>query len=141
MLGGPGAEPGPPACPNQEMRDGQMDDQDLPGESPVTEVERVEKLTYDPGCSCCELLGHKWTPQIVAVLLAGPHRFSAIHTAIPTLSDKVLSRRLAELEQAGIVSRHHYLEIPPRVEYALTAAGLALEPVIAEMDRWSRELG
>lgn len=96
---------------------------------------------YSPDCLCCELLAHKWTPQIIAVLLAGPHRFSAIQAAISTLSEKVLSGRLAELEKAGIVSRTQYSEIPPRVEYALTAAGLALEPVIAEMGRWSHEFG
>ncbi len=95
---------------------------------------------YDPGCSCCELLAHKWVPQIVTVLLSGPHRFSALQKAIAGISDKVLSGRLVELERGGIISRVHYLEIPPRVEYALTEAGLALEGVIAEMDRWSREV-
>jgi len=69
----------------------------------------------------------------------GPRRFSALHAAIPGLSDKVLSRRLAELEQAGILSRAHYPEIPPRVEYALTPAGLALHGVIAEMERWTQD--
>lgn len=97
------------------------------------------RTTYAPDCLCCELLAHKWTPQIIAVLLSGPHRFSAVHTAIPSLSEKVLSRRLAELEIAGIVTRTPYAEIPPRVEYSLTPAGQGLERVIAEMDRWSRE--
>ncbi len=95
---------------------------------------------YDPGCSCCDLLAHKWIPQLVTVLLSGPHRFSALQRTIPGISDKVLSGRLVELERAGIVTRVHYPEIPPRVEYALTPAGLGLERVIAEMDRWSREV-
>ncbi len=95
---------------------------------------------YDPDCSCSKLLAHKWMPQIVAVLLSGPHRFSAVQRAIAGISDKVLSGRLVELERAGIITRVHYPEIPPRVEYALTRAGLALEGVIAEMRRWSREL-
>lgn len=95
---------------------------------------------YDAGCSCCKLLAHKWMPQIVTILLSGPHRFSALQRAIPGISDKVLSGRLVELEGAGIITRVHYPEIPPRVEYALTPAGLALEGVIAEMDRWSREV-
>lgn len=77
-------------------------------------------------------------PQIVTVLLSGPHRFSELHRAIPEISDKVLSGRLVELESAGIITRAHYPEIPPRVEYALTEAGLALEGVIREMDDWSR---
>ncbi|MGZ8698024.1 MAG: winged helix-turn-helix transcriptional regulator [Gaiellaceae bacterium] len=69
-----------------------------------------------------------------------PHRYSAVQRAIPGINDKVLSGRLVELERAGILTRVHYPEIPPRVEYALTQAGLALESVIAEMDRWSREV-
>ena len=54
------------------------------------------------------------------MLLPGAQRFSALQTAIPGLSDKVLSCRLTELEQAGIVSRAYYQEIPPRVEYTFT---------------------
>ncbi len=93
---------------------------------------------YDPGCSCCKLLAHKWVPQIVTVLLSGSHRFSELHRAIPEISDKVLSGRLVELERAGLITRTHYPEIPPRAEYALTEAGLGLEGVIREMDDWSR---
>lgn len=93
---------------------------------------------HDADCSCYELLGRKWAPQIVAVLLSGPQRFSAIHAAIAGISDNVLSRRLVEFEAAGILTRRQYREIPPRVVYSLTAAGLALEQVIAEMERWSR---
>lgn len=94
-----------------------------------------------PSHACFELFGRKWAPQIVAVLLSGPRRFSALHMAIPGLNENVLGRRLAEFEAAGIVTRKQYPEIPPRVEYALTEVGLALEPVIAEMVRWSREAG
>jgi len=92
-----------------------------------------------PGRACFELLGRKWTPQIVWALLHGPRRFSDLLASVPGLSDKVLTLRLKELERAGIVSRRQYLEIPPRVEYALTPSGLALQRVIAEMERWSRE--
>ncbi len=95
---------------------------------------------YDPGCACCRILANRWTPQIITVLLAGRHRFSELRRAIPGISDKILSRRLAQLEQAGIVARFQYAEIPPRVTYELTDAGRALEPVIAAMDRWSREV-
>ena len=92
----------------------------------------------DPNCAAYGLLGHKWAPQIVAVLLSGPHRFTALHRALPALSEKVLSRRLDELEAAGLVSRTQFAEIPPRVEYALTPIGLELRDGLAELDRWSR---
>jgi DNA-binding HxlR family transcriptional regulator len=98
-------------------------------------------VAYSVNCACCELLAHKWTPQIIAVLLAGPCRFSVIESKIPALSGKVLSQRLGELERAGIVTRAQFSEIPPRVEYDLTPAGRALEAVIAEMDRWSSRYG
>ncbi len=95
-----------------------------------------------PGrCSACsELFEHKWTAPIVASLLDRPQRFSALAARIGA-GDKVLSRRLAELVAAGLVSRTQYPEIPPRVEYALTEAGLSLGPVIAAMERWGREYG
>jgi len=92
-----------------------------------------------PGLACFELLGRKWTAQIAWVLLGGSRRFSALLEAVPGLSDKMLTRRLGELEALGIVTRTQYAEIPPRVEYALSPAGLALRRVIAEMERWSGE--
>ena len=92
-----------------------------------------------PGLACFELLASKWTPQIVWALLKGPRRFSALLAAVPGLSDKMLTRRLTELEAAGVVSRRQYAEIPPRVEYTLTPAGTALRRVIVEMERWSTE--
>jgi DNA-binding HxlR family transcriptional regulator len=95
----------------------------------------------DSGYACCELFERKWTAQIVATLFDGPQRFSAFTRQIGGLTDKVLSRRLAELEQAELISRTQYPEIPARVEYALTRAGRDLEPVIAAMERWSREHG
>jgi DNA-binding HxlR family transcriptional regulator len=91
-----------------------------------------------PGLACFELLGRKWTAQIVWALLDGPLRFSTLLETVEGVSDKMLTRRLGQLEQTGVVTRTHYAEIPPRVEYALTPAGLALRGVIAEMEQWSR---
>ena len=92
-----------------------------------------------PSHACFELFGRKWAPQIIAALLSGPRRFSSLHAAIPGLSEKVLSSRLAEFEAEGILTRQQYPEIPARVEYTLTEAGLAFEPVIREMTRWNSE--
>jgi DNA-binding HxlR family transcriptional regulator len=92
-----------------------------------------------PGLVCFELLGRKWTAQIVWALLDGPLRFSVLLETVTGLSDKMLTRRLGELEAAGIVTRTYHAEIPPRVEYELTSAGLALRSVIVEMEHWSRE--
>lgn len=84
-----------------------------------------------------EMLSKKWTIQIVAALLQGPVRFGCLQGLVAGISETVLSRRLDELQRAGLVTRKPYEEIPPRVEYALSPAGLALGPVIAALERWS----
>jgi DNA-binding HxlR family transcriptional regulator len=84
-----------------------------------------------------DLLGRKWTVEIVAALLARPRRFSELRAEVPGLGDTVLSRRLAELERAGIVSRRQFAEIPPRVVYSLTPAGRSLATALGEVERLS----
>lgn len=92
-----------------------------------------------PALRRSDLIGRKWAPEIVSALRAGPRRFSELRAGIPGLGDTVPSRRLAELERVGIVSRAPFAEIPPRVEYTLTPAGLALERLLAAIERWNRE--
>jgi DNA-binding HxlR family transcriptional regulator len=85
------------------------------------------------------LLGKRWTPLIVHVLLAGPQRFGAITAAISVLSDRVLAERLRELEAAGVVQRQIDPQGPARVEYALTPKGRDLEVVVRELHRWAHD--
>jgi DNA-binding HxlR family transcriptional regulator len=84
-----------------------------------------------------ELLGKRWTGAIVHVLLAGPMRFSELTHAIPQISDRLLSMRLKELEACGIVARQVYEDAPVRVEYDLTAKGMALDPAITALRAWA----
>lgn len=93
------------------------------------------------GAACFELLGKKWTGYLVWALLDGPKRFTELLETAPGLRDRVLSKRLKELEAAGIVTRTQYPEVPLRVEYELTGRGRELRPVIVEMERWSRKAG
>ncbi len=97
----------------------------------------------EPICSryvnAVHLLGKRWTPLIVHVLLAGPQRFGAIASAISVLSDRVLAERLRELEAAGIVQRQIDPHGPGRVEYALTSKGRDLEVVVRELHRWAHD--
>jgi DNA-binding HxlR family transcriptional regulator len=95
--------------------------------------------------SCCskyheavELIGKRWTGAILFVLMDGPLRFSEIKTLVPDLSDRLLSERLKELEAADIVERRTKDETPVRVEYALTAKGSDLEPVVRSLKGWAR---
>lgn len=83
------------------------------------------------------VLGRRWTGLILRVLLAGPHRFNAILSAIPGLSDPLLTQRLRELEAEGLVVRRVMPGTPVRVEYELTEAGQALEHVVREISAWA----
>jgi DNA-binding HxlR family transcriptional regulator len=83
-----------------------------------------------------ELLGRKWTGLIVLTLLPGARRFSELAGQLEVVSDRVLSERLKELEEAGVVERSVLPESPVRVEYRLTEKGQALEPVLKALDEW-----
>lgn len=84
-----------------------------------------------------QLLGKKWTGLIIRVLLGGPKRFKEIKQQIPGMSDRMLTERMKELEEAGICTRHVFPDIPVRIEYALTEKGKQLEPVIQSIQKWS----
>jgi DNA-binding HxlR family transcriptional regulator len=84
-----------------------------------------------------QLVGKRWVPQIVWVLLDGPRRYSALRTAIPEISDTVLSERLRELEIASILTRAVTPSMPVLIEYALTDRGRDLAKVIDGLARWA----
>lgn len=77
-------------------------------------------------------IGDKWTLLVVGVLDAGPLRFTALQQSVRGISQRMLTHTLKHLERDGLVTRTSYPEIPPRVEYELTALGhTLLEPVLA----------
>ena len=84
-----------------------------------------------------ELIGRRWTGAIIFVLMNGPASFSEILPQVPELRDRLLSERLKELEDAGIVVREVLPSRPPSVRYALTDKGRALEPVLQALTRWT----
>jgi DNA-binding HxlR family transcriptional regulator len=84
-----------------------------------------------------EVLGKKWTGLILRILLGGPRRFGEFRTQVPVLSDRVLSERLKELEDEGIVARLVHNTKPVLIEYELTEKGLALQPVVKEIQKWA----
>jgi len=81
------------------------------------------------------ILGQRWTGLIIHQLLNGPQRFCSVESAMP-ISARVLSERLKDLEQEGIVKRQVYPETPVRIEYSLTDKGLALAPLMKEIEVW-----
>jgi DNA-binding HxlR family transcriptional regulator len=84
-----------------------------------------------------ELFGKRWTGLIIQVLLTGTKRFGEVVDRIPNMSDRMLAERLKQLEEAGIVTRNVYPETPVRIEYTLTEKGLALEPIMKEVQNWA----
>src|SRR6476620_6740152 len=86
-----------------------------------------------------ELLGRRWTGAIVEVLLqGGALRFGEIAGAIPELSDRLLSQRLRDLEERGVVARGEDPGPPPATRYSLTPMGRELEPAVAALKAWGR---
>ena len=86
-----------------------------------------------------QLLGKRWTGLILDTLMAGPRRFCEMTAAVEGLSDRVLSDRLRELEDEGIIERVVYPQIPVRVEYRLTEKGYDLKPVVDAIHEWAEK--
>ena len=87
------------------------------------------------------VLGGKWKPVILHMLLSGTMRFSDLKRNIPPVSQKMLTQQLRELEADGIVRRKVYPEVPPRVEYSLSARGETLRPILDSLYAWGDSQG
>ncbi|WP_155057085.1 winged helix-turn-helix transcriptional regulator [Streptomyces blattellae] len=85
-----------------------------------------------------QLLGKRWSGQIVAVLIDGPAHFAALRRSIPGISERMLSDRLTELGAVGLVVREVAEGPPLRVTYRLTEVGAALEPALHELAQWAK---
>lgn len=88
------------------------------------------------GCSVEEamrLLGGRWRLLLVSYLLDGPKRFSELRRDVPGISQRMLTLDLRALEDAGLVKRTVFPEVPVKVEYELTDDGRRLQPVVAVM--------
>lgn len=82
------------------------------------------------------MLSNKWKFLIVRELLQGTKRFGEIKNGLGSITQKVLTQNLRELEENGLVKRVVYAQVPPKVEYSLTKTGLTLEGVINAMTNW-----
>ena len=93
----------------------------------------AESNSTCPVCRTAEVVCGKWTLLLIRDLADGSSRFCELERSLEGISPRTLSLRLRALEEEGIVERHTYPEVPPRVEYALTAKGEALVPLIDDM--------
>jgi DNA-binding HxlR family transcriptional regulator len=84
-----------------------------------------------------ELIGRRWSGAVIQLLLQGRSRYGELRASIPDISDRMLSERLRELEEAGIVIRTVVPETPVRVEYDLTEKGRALQPSLNAIGAWA----
>lgn len=82
------------------------------------------------------LIGDKWKVLILRDLLPGTKRFGELKKSIGTISQKVLTAQLRDMEGTGLVHREVYAEVPPRVEYSLTERGKSLKPILDSMRTW-----
>lgn len=81
-------------------------------------------------------LGSKWKPIIVLVIKDRKLRFGELAVRINVISRKVLTDQLKEMQTDGLIIREEFKELPPRVEYSLTEKGLALLPILYQLEEW-----
>lgn len=83
-----------------------------------------------------KVIGGRWKVLIIHFLLVDKKRFGELTRSLGSISARTLSKQLRELEADGVVDRHDFGEIPPKVEYSLTPLGKTLEPVLRSMESW-----
>ena len=85
------------------------------------------------------IIGDKWKVLILRDLMNGTKRFGELKKSIGSVSQKVLTAQLRDMEEKALLIRKVYAEVPPRVEYTLTETGYSLKPILDAMSRWGEE--
>ena len=99
----------------------------------------VKSLPACPVETTLTMIGDKWKVLILRDLLSGTKRFGELKKSIGSVSQKVLTAQLRDMEQNGLVHREVFAEVPPRVEYSLTELGRSLKPILDAMWNWGEE--
>jgi len=95
-----------------------------------------------PGCpveATLSLLDGKWKGVILFHLMERTLRFNELRRRLPSVTQRMLTKQLRELEESGLISRTVFPVVPPRVDYALTPLGETLQPVIQSLAAWGNE--
>jgi DNA-binding HxlR family transcriptional regulator len=106
---------------------------------PVPPPKRHPYDQWAPDARALDLVGDKWTLLIVRDLAAGPRRFVALQRVLPGISTEQLRSRLNRMVADGLLTRQRYREVPPRVDYELTARARDLMPVLGALAVWGYE--
>ncbi len=102
----------------------------------------MNTTTQLPACpveTTLTLIGDKWKVLILRDLITGTKRFGELKKSIGSVSQKVLTAQLRDMEKKGLVHREVYAEVPPRVEYSLTDLGRSLKPILDAMQSWGEK--
>ena len=110
--------------------------------SPATRLESCSGMPAEQMASIRQVLdrvGDKWSLLVIAVLEAGPLRYTDVQREVPGISQRMLTLTLGQLQQDGLVTRKAYAEVPPRVEYGLTSLGRGLHGIATSLVSWTVE--
>lgn len=99
-------------------------------------MQQEKELPACPVEATLMLIGDKWKVLILRDLMPGTKRFGELKRSIGSISQKVLTAQLRDMEKKGLVNRKVYAEVPPRVEYSLTELGKSLHPILDAMRIW-----
>ena len=105
----------------------------------MSEQKNAKPLPACPVETTLTLIGDKWKVLILRDLLPGTKRFGELKKSIGSVSQKVLTAQLRDMEESGLLSRKVYAEVPPRVEYTLTDLGYSLKPILDARWNWGEE--
>ncbi|WP_082653293.1 helix-turn-helix domain-containing protein [Aureimonas sp. AU22] len=100
---------------------------------------RFSRFDCSPGCSveaAVGLIDGKWKSVVLFHLLSGTLRFGELRRQIPTVTPRMLTNQLRELEEDGLVERKVYAQVPPKVEYSLSPLGRTMEPILLALKGW-----
>lgn len=101
-------------------------------------MEKIE-LPACPVETTLTLIGNKWIVLILRDLMTGTKRFGELKKSIGSISQKVLTAQLRQMEHSGLLTRTVFAEVPPHVEYTLTDLGYSLKPILDAMWHWGEQ--
>jgi len=102
---------------------------------------RINNFHY--ACSveaALDVIGNKWKGVILYHLLGGTKRFNELRRIIPSVTQRMLTLQLRELEQDEVITRKVYPQVPPKVEYSLTKYGESLRPILQALQKWGKKV-